>query len=76
MKGQSRQGQSKVKEESSQGQQKVKVKLWQHKHNLDLNYNLMGFDTIEINLVFNKKGGMIHLIPTVYCVKFRPLEGN
>ena len=22
------------------------------KHNLDLNYNLMGFDSIEINLVF------------------------
>ena len=23
----------------------------QHKHNLNHNYNLMGFDTIEINLV-------------------------
>ena len=46
VKGGSRQGQSKVKQESSQGQG-----LRQRKHNLDLNYNLMGFDTIEINLV-------------------------
>ena len=27
--------------------------LMQRKHNLNLNYNLMGFDTIEINLVKN-----------------------
>ena len=53
MKGGSRQGQSKVKEESSQGHGKVKVRLRQHKHNINLNYNLMGFDTIEINLVLS-----------------------
>ena len=47
----SRQGQSKVREEWSQGQDKVKARSMQCKHNLDLNYNLMGFDTIEINLV-------------------------
>ena len=47
MKGGSRQGQSKVKERSRQGQ----VKSKQYKHNLNRNYNLMGFDTIEINLV-------------------------
>ena len=47
VKGGSRQGQSKVKERSRQGQ----VKSKQYKHNLNRNYNLMGFDTIEINLV-------------------------
>ena len=36
---------------SKQGPGKVKVRWRQSKHNLDLNYNLMGFDTIEINLV-------------------------
>ena len=29
----------------------VKVRSRQRKHNLNRNYNLMGFDTIEINLV-------------------------
>ena len=47
----SRQGQGKVKERSRRGQGKVKVRPRQCKHNLNLNYNLMGFDTIEINLV-------------------------
>ena len=45
-----REGQGKVKVRSRQGQGKVKVRLRQRKHNLDLNYNSMGFDTIEINL--------------------------
>ena len=44
-----RKGQSKVNERSMQGQGKVKA--MQRKHNLSSNYNLMGFDTIEINLV-------------------------
>ena len=39
------------KTRSKQGPGKVKVRWRQSKHNLDLNYNLMGFDTIEINLV-------------------------
>ena len=30
---------------------RLKVKSRQRKHNLNGNYNLMGFDTIEINLV-------------------------
>ena len=37
------------------GEGKVKVSLRQRKHNLDLKYNLMGFETIEINLVYKKK---------------------
>ena len=32
-------------------QGKVKVRSKQRKHNLNSNNNLMGFDTIEINLV-------------------------
>ena len=59
---QSRQGQGKVKERSrqykervkarpKQGKGEVKAKSRQRKHNLNRNYNLMGFDTIEINLV-------------------------
>ena len=34
-------------------QGKVKVRSKQRKHNLNSNNNLMGFDTIEINLVNN-----------------------
>ena len=34
-----------------QGQGEVKARSRQRKHNLNRNYNLMGFDTIEINLV-------------------------
>ena len=45
------QGQGNVKEGSRQGQIRVKVRSRQSKHNLDLNYNLIGFDTVEINLV-------------------------
>ena len=41
-------GQREVKERSMRGQGKVKVRSRQRKHNLDLNYNLMGFDTIEL----------------------------
>ena len=44
-------GQGKVKATSNKSQGKVKVRSRQRKHNLNLNYNLMGFDTIEINLV-------------------------
>ena len=53
----SRQGQDKGKARSRQGQSKVKERLRakvrsrQRKHNLNPNYNLMVFDTIEINLV-------------------------
>ena len=36
-----------------EGQGKVKVRSRQSKHNLNRNYNLMGFDTVEINLVFH-----------------------
>ena len=35
----------------------VKVRSRQRKHNLNRNYNLMGFDTIEINLVYHLKLG-------------------
>ena len=34
-----------------QGEGEFKVRLRQRKHNLNHNNNLMGFDTIEINLV-------------------------
>ena len=46
-----REGQGKVKARSQRGQGKFKLKSKQRKHNLNRNYNLMGFDTIEINLV-------------------------
>ena len=46
-----REGQGKVKARSKKSQGKVKVRSKQCKHNLDLNYNLMGFDTIRINLI-------------------------
>ena len=48
-----KQGQGKVKTRPKQGQGKDKVRSRQCKHNLNRNYNLMGFDTIEINLVFS-----------------------
>ena len=48
----SREGQGKAKARSIRGQGKVKVKSRQHNHNLNRKYNLMGFDTIEINLVY------------------------
>ena len=44
------------------GQGKVRVKSRQHNHNINQHYNLMGFDTIEINLVFSQirsEGGVI-----------------
>ena len=47
----SRQGQGKAKARSMRVQGKVKVRSRQRKHNLNSNNNLMGFDTIEINLV-------------------------
>ena len=34
-----------------QGQGKINVRLKQSNHNNNHNYNLMGFDTIEVNLV-------------------------
>ena len=34
----------------------------QHKHNLNRNYNLMGFDTIEINLVLDLKIEFLYLM--------------
>ena len=47
----SREGQGKVKTRQKQGQGEVKARSRQRNHNLNRNYNLMGFDTIEINLV-------------------------
>ena len=48
----SKQGQGKAKSRKGRGQGKAKVKSTsQYSHNLNRNYNLMGFDTIEINLV-------------------------
>ena len=51
VKGGSRKGQGEVKARSRKGQGKVNVRSRQHKHNLNHNYNLIVFDTIEINLV-------------------------
>ena len=44
-------GQGKAKARSRRGQSKFKVRSRQRKHNLNRNFNLMGFDTIEINQV-------------------------
>ena len=44
-------GQGNVKGGSRQGQRKVRVRSRQRKHNLNQSYNLIDFDTIEINLV-------------------------
>ena len=55
-----REAQGKVKARSKRGQGKVKVRSRQCKHNINRNYNLMSFDTIDINLVcgcFDKKSG-------------------
>ena len=41
------------KTRTKQGPDKVNLRLRQSNHNLNLNYNLMGFDTIEINLVWH-----------------------
>ena len=49
----SRQGQGKAKARSMRVQGKVKVRSRQCKHNLNSINNLMGFDTIEINLVLS-----------------------
>ena len=51
VKTRSRRGQGKVQR---QGQGKINVRLKQSNHNNNHYYNLMGFDTIEINLVENK----------------------
>ena len=53
IKRRSRQGQGNAKARSMRVQGKVKVRSKQRKHNLNSNNNLMGFDTIEINLVFH-----------------------
>ena len=53
VKARSRQGQGKAKARPRRGQGKVKVRSKLPKNNLNRNYNLMGFDTIEINLVKN-----------------------
>ena len=47
----SKEGQGKAKARLRRGQGKVKVRSKLTKHNLNRNYNLIGFDTIEINLV-------------------------
>ena len=52
VKARPKQGQGEAKARSTIGQGKVKVRSKQRKHNLNSNNNLMGFDTIEINLVF------------------------
>ena len=56
-------GQGKAKARSRRGQSKVEVRSRHRKHNLNpnRNYNLMGFDTIEINLV------LIHFLLT-FCI--------
>ena len=46
-----RQGQGKAKARPRRGQGMNKVRSRQRKHNLNRNYNLMGFDKIEINLL-------------------------
>ena len=51
-----RKGQGKANARSRRGQGKVKVRSRQRK--LNCNYNLMGFDTNEINLVLIVSGGM------------------
>ena len=51
VKARSRQGQGKAKARPRRGQGKVKVRSKLPKNNLNRNYNMMGFDTIEINLV-------------------------
>ena len=50
----SREDQGKAKVKSIRVQGKVKVRSRQCKHNLNSNNNLMGFDTIEINLVIDR----------------------
>ena len=55
VKARSRSGQGKVER---QGQGKINVRLKQSNHNNNPNYNLMGFDTIEINLVSFKMSGL------------------
>ena len=47
-------GQGNFKVTSRQGETNIEVKARHRKHNINLNYNLMGFDTIEINLVLKK----------------------
>ena len=51
-----RPGKRKVKERSRQGREarqgNINIRLKQSNHKHNHNYNLMGFDTIEINLVF------------------------
>ena len=49
----SREGQGKCNAKPKQGQGEVKARSRHPKHNLNRNNNLMGFDTIEINLVSN-----------------------
>ena len=54
-----RQGKSKVQKIQGkverQGQGKINVRLNHTNHNHNHSYNLMGFDTIEINLSFDSK---------------------
>ena len=44
--------QGKANAMSRQGKGKINVRLKQSNHNNNHNYNVMGYDTIEINLVF------------------------
>ena len=55
-----------VKERSKRVQGKVKVRSRQHNDDLSRNYNLMGFDTIEINLVITCE----HLTMECYLIIF------
>ena len=50
VKARSRKGQGKVE---CQGQGKINVKLNQNNHNPNHKFNLIGFDTTEINIVSN-----------------------
>ena len=47
---------AKVKARSKRDQGKVKVRSKLPKNNLNCKYNLLGFDTIEINLAYQPSG--------------------
>ena len=79
VKARSRQGQGKVKARlrqcqgkvERQGQGKINVRLRQNNNNQNHNYNLMGFDTVEINVGFLIKRGKLCLLNFfIFILKF------
>ena len=66
----SRHCQERVKARQKQGQGEVKARSRQRKHNLNRNYNLMGFDTIEINLVVHKMTPWLNQLQVVLLLNF------